>query len=111
MNVAEALEAGIKELQSRPLYKGQFVDPNDGEGVCAIGSIYLGVGGTVELTGSGDHYVERTEDQDILVHRAWDYLQARKPPHGSIPGFNDHEDTTKEDVILFMKEALHELAD
>ena len=109
MNVAEALAAGINELQSRPLHKGNFLDPDKGEGVCAIGSVFLGVGGRIELTEEGYHYIERTEDQDHLAHLVWDYLQDRKPPGGTVPGFNDREDTSKEDVILFMKEALHEL--
>lgn len=109
MSREQALEAGIKELQKRPHHKGWFVGP-DGESVCAVGSMIIGLGGSVIRQDSAINgwQIKWSDRSEVSAHYYLDTMAERKG-FESIAQFNDAESTTKEDVILLMKEALHAL--
>ena len=113
MSPVELIENGIKELQGRSHHKNWYVS-DDGESVCMIGSLMIACGGNVVVS----------EKQPHLPYNAWieNYYAANGDAldnaelildeyakflgHPSAPGFNDLPETSKEDVILFMKQAI-----
>jgi hypothetical protein len=113
MSVAKALEAGIEEAQKRPHNKGTFVG-SDGESVCMLGAVMAGMKAPIV------HYKDLNEygfgdladpDQEVF-NETWEYLDVFLEKKGlgrSVPGFNDELTTSKEDVVLTLKEALYNL--
>lgn len=111
MNVAEALAAGIEEAQKRPHHKGEFLNHIDGQGVCMLGAVQAGVGMPLKVHEGLMFFDDGSEEQQKVFTAAWTALDrhAKARRVKSVPTFNDDPATSKEDVILFMKEALHEL--
>lgn len=106
-------------------YKGEYVDADSGQNFCALGHISLQLGATVEksLFDGEDFYsldtdsFEDLEDwnraNNLLVKVAKEQFPERYENLSgnlsfradSIPYFNDHEDTTEEDMLIVFGKA------
>jgi hypothetical protein len=71
--------------------------------VCAMGAMYRASSGSARFASNADYpAIQEAIDRLIGV------VQGTYGHAVSIPFWNDHRDTTKEDVILHLKKALHD---
>ncbi|HUS62509.1 MAG TPA: hypothetical protein VMY34_09955 [Acidimicrobiales bacterium] len=101
--VAKALHDGLDRLSERGLAKFQLYDPETGR-VCARGAL---VDSTPQQSWGG--VVWSREADLLLCEMALEQYPDRVEPHvlgGEIVDFNNHDDTTQEDVERVFEKAI-----
>lgn len=127
MTPENLISEGIKVIErdgwyQGDLYEGAFPGASRTAPVCAMGSLWRALIGTCNVDELAELSPEWREQRKVYcdaVAAAAEKLRAtildatgsdwaKGISLGSVAGFNDDPDTTKEDVLLMMKRAAHE---
>lgn len=74
---------------------------------CMMGAMERGARGILENHQIRDYYANETAlDAEVEAQRTVSHVLYRRRGIYSIPGFNDHSETTHDDVVSIMTEAL-----
>lgn len=99
----DVIAAAIKSIEKRGWTQGKVFDDHDGS-ACALGHIQLAL---IDLHATGDEKLELHYQAQTLLIRGIDLLDPDNP-HCTIPGFNDGQGRSQEEVSMAFKYALEQ---
>jgi hypothetical protein len=115
MNEAEIIDGAIEIIQKDGLHRGYYIEPTEGQAVCALGAMNRSYGVGVQYMGdrheedwSGFLNNEGCLDEEEFepLYRAKDIVRKYIPEgYGNVANFNDDESNSVEDILLVFKNA------
>lgn len=113
---SQVLEEAAQLIEDTDLYKGHYApwdedkhDYVEGQSYCALGAIASVIYGSVSQALAGSNKILRLPAAQALETSV--PAPARGSLRASVPEWNDHVDTTKEDVIELMLTVAKKLRD
>jgi hypothetical protein len=110
-NVEQILSDAIDVIETKGWTKGAAINQN--EEVCTLGAldVAMRMGKIRQPDGFWGDYFQQAQDlvqAELVKANVGNFASEGVPRHAmSIPGMNDAPSTTKEDILLGLKHALH----